>query len=109
MTPEKAFEIVSEELRLTNHLIDMYETDQFPNAGVLERQKEWRDALLCVLDCISKVVNRAEDGKPASITPVLHSRCLRCGKVLKSPVAQERGYGEVCWKKHLIDKQTTLF
>lgn len=38
-----------------------------------------------------------------------HSRCLRCGKALKNPVAQERGYGEVCWKKHLTDKQTTLF
>ena len=39
----------------------------------------------------------------------IHSRCLRCGKALKNPVAQERGYGEVCWKKHLTDKQTTLF
>ncbi len=36
-------------------------------------------------------------------------RCLRCGKKLKDPIAQERGYGEICWKKHLTDNQTTLF
>ena len=38
-----------------------------------------------------------------------HNRCIRCGKKLKDPVAQERGYGEICWKKHLVDKQNTLF
>ena len=37
------------------------------------------------------------------------TRCLRCGKVLKNPDAQERGYGEVCWKKHINDNQRTLF
>lgn len=36
-------------------------------------------------------------------------RCLRCGRILKDPIAQERGYGEICWKKHLADNQTTLF
>ena len=39
----------------------------------------------------------------------LHSHCIRCGKELKNPVAKERGYGEVCWKKHLKDNQQTLF
>ena len=39
----------------------------------------------------------------------VYSRCLRCGKALKNPVAQERGYGEVCWKKTQLDKQTKLF
>ena len=36
-------------------------------------------------------------------------KCLRCGRTLKNPEAQERGYGEVCWKKHLKDTQTLLF
>ena len=35
--------------------------------------------------------------------------CVRCGRKLRNPEAQQRGYGEVCWKKHLIDKQNTLF
>lgn len=38
-----------------------------------------------------------------------HLRCLRCGKKLKSPEAQERGYGKTCWKKHQTDTQTLLF
>lgn len=38
-----------------------------------------------------------------------HKRCIRCGRTLKDPIAQERGYGETCWKKHLADNQTTLF
>lgn len=36
-------------------------------------------------------------------------RCIRCGKKLKDDVAKERGYGKVCWQKHLVDKQNTLF
>lgn len=39
----------------------------------------------------------------------MYSRCIRCGRTLKNPIAQERGYGEVCWTKHLHDNQTTLF
>lgn len=39
----------------------------------------------------------------------LYSKCIRCGRRLKSTEAQERGYGKVCWDKHLYDKQTTLF
>ena len=39
----------------------------------------------------------------------LHTKCLRCGRKLKSLEARERGYGEVCWNKHLTDNQTTLF
>ena len=38
-----------------------------------------------------------------------HLRCIRCGKKLKDSLAQERGYGEICWKKHLSDKQIPLF
>lgn len=40
---------------------------------------------------------------------VLFPFCLRCGRRLKTPEAQERGYGEVCWNKHLTDNQTKLF
>lgn len=39
----------------------------------------------------------------------LYSKCVRCGRTLKSQEAQERGYGDVCWKKRLSDKQSTLF
>ena len=38
-----------------------------------------------------------------------YSKCLRCGRALKNPIAQERGYGEVCWNKQLHDPQTKLF
>lgn len=41
--------------------------------------------------------------------PILHSHCIRCGKALKNPKAQERGYGEICWQKHLSDNQQALF
>lgn len=37
------------------------------------------------------------------------TRCLRCGRLLKDDVAKERGYGKVCWSKHLLDKQSQLF
>ena len=39
----------------------------------------------------------------------LHTKCIRCNRVLKSIEAQERGYGKVCWEKRLDDRQTTLF
>lgn len=40
-------------------------------------------------------------------TPI-GTRCLRCGRTLKDPISQSRGYGETCWNKHLVDKQETL-
>lgn len=49
---------------------------------------------------ISDIINRFNLAK---------KRCLRCGRLLKNPEAKERGYGEVCWKKHLQDSQTMLF
>lgn len=50
-------------------------------------------------------------GNSGIVIPITHThiRCIRCGRVLKNPDAKERGYGEVCWKKHLEDKQGTLF
>lgn len=48
--------------------------------------------------------------KLRGLTPKpLYSKCIRCGRALKNPIAQERGYGDVCWEKHLRDKQTKLF
>ena len=38
-----------------------------------------------------------------------YTKCIRCGRRLKTPETQARGYGKVCWAKHLTDKQTTLF
>lgn len=44
----------------------------------------------------------------ATVNKQIYSRCIRCGRTLKSEEAQERGYGKICWKKHLSDKQRTL-
>ena len=41
--------------------------------------------------------------------PLRFKYCLRCGRRLKNTEAQERGYGDVCWKKQQADNQTTLF
>ena len=38
-----------------------------------------------------------------------YGKCIRCGRRLKALEAQERGYGETCWKKHLADRQQELF
>lgn len=38
-----------------------------------------------------------------------YGKCMRCGRQLRSPEAQERGYGKICWKKHLVDNQQSLF
>ena len=29
----------------------------------------------------------------------LHTKCIRCGKQLKSQVSKELGFGPVCWVK----------
>ena len=39
----------------------------------------------------------------------LHKRCLRCNRTLKTPEAQERGYGKTCWERQQQDKQNRLF
>lgn len=38
-------------------------------------------------------------------------RCKRCNRPLKTSEARLRGYGDVCWKIHLVDqlKQNSLF
>lgn len=41
--------------------------------------------------------------------PILFKYCFRCGRRLKNTETQKRGYGEICWKKHLANKQSTLF
>lgn len=46
--------------------------------------------------------------KDGNMGPVLFKYCFRCGRRLKNPDAQKRGYGEVCWKKHLTDSQALL-
>jgi len=38
-----------------------------------------------------------------------YGKCIRCGRRLKSAEAQERGFGKICWKKHLADNQPPLF
>ena len=54
---------------------------------------------------VIKAVNKLR-GTPAKD---IHHRCLRCGRILKNPEAQERGYGEICWKKFKTDLQQSLF
>lgn len=38
-----------------------------------------------------------------------HEFCLRCGRRLKNPVARERGYGNICYKKMVVEQGTKLF
>lgn len=47
--------------------------------------------------------------KDGTKSPLMFKYCLRCGRKLKTTEAQERGYGDICWSKHLIDKQAKLF
>lgn len=39
-------------------------------------------------------------------TPEEHEYCLRCGRKLKTPDARERGYGLICYKKVIIQKES---
>lgn len=32
-------------------------------------------------------------------------RCKRCNKILTSPEARQRGYGELCWKIYLEENR----
>lgn len=38
----------------------------------------------------------------------MSKRCKRCHRSLTDPESIDRGYGNICWQKHLADKQTTL-
>lgn len=40
---------------------------------------------------------------------IIHSHCLRCGRKLKTDEAKVRGFGKICWQKHLSNKQEKLF
>ena len=42
---------------------------------------------------------------------LLYKRCLRCNRKLRSTKAQQRGYGEYCWKEHLkeCENKNSLF
>lgn len=31
---------------------------------------------------------------------IRYSRCKRCNRILKTELAQKRGYGDYCWKIH---------
>ena len=35
----------------------------------------------------------------------LFTKCLKCNRILKNKLAQERGYGNHCWKLHTIEVQ----
>lgn len=37
----------------------------------------------------------------------VYPRCLRCNKILKSNKAKLRGYGDCCWKQHLLELRNT--
>lgn len=38
----------------------------------------------------------------------IYTKCLKCNRPLKTPIAQKRGYGEACWRKLLEEnKQKT--
>ena len=116
MTKEEALAVVENELWLTQSLIDMKENGQLPSFE-LERNREWSDALTLAIDALKmsiliEAVGETIGTRDFSVPetpPILHSHCIRCGKALKNPKAQERGYGEICWQKHLSDNQQALF
>ena len=35
--------------------------------------------------------------------------CLRCGRKLKNAEARKKGFGEVCYKKMLVEHKKRLF
>lgn len=35
--------------------------------------------------------------------------CKRCGRMLKTAEARERGYGKICWEKQQNSNQSSLF
>lgn len=38
-------------------------------------------------------------------TKIQYQRCQRCNRILKNDLAKERGYGNYCWKIHIIELQ----
>ena len=42
-------------------------------------------------------------------TKKVYPVCRRCGRVLKSDEAKERGMGKVCWEKSQHDPHRNLF
>ena len=39
-----------------------------------------------------------------------YTKCLRCGRKLKTEEAKERGFGQICWEKYRSDvKYKELF
>ena len=110
MTIEEAREVLEDELQQTQYIVDMKESGQLP-LFELDRDREWSTALKIAIEAL-KLSALAEkvcvDTEDFSV-PEKHSHCIRCGRLLKNPDAQLRGYGEVCWKKTQLDKQTKLF
>ena len=54
----------------------------------------------------------SEESNPCLWLPTkkkTYSKCLRCGRMLKSEEARERGFGKICWEKRLLDNQGKLF
>ena len=37
--------------------------------------------------------------------PIIHTRCIKCNRPLKTPLARKRGYGTHCWQQYLKENK----
>lgn len=50
----------------------------------------------------------SEQGK-VEVVPTLFTHCIRCGRILRTYEAKQRGYGVICWEKRDKSEATKLF
>lgn len=49
------------------------------------------------------------DNGKIEVTPTLFTHCIRCGRILRSYEAKQRGYGVICWEKRRDTLVSKLF
>ena len=50
----------------------------------------------------------SEQGK-VEVVPTLFTHCIRCGRILRTYEAKQRGYGVICWEKRDKSEAAKLF
>jgi len=49
------------------------------------------------------------DSGKVEVVPTLFTHCIRCGRLLRTYEAKQRGYGVVCWEKRDRTQANKLF
>lgn len=52
---------------------------------------------------------RLTDNGKVEVVPTVFTHCIRCGRVLRSYEARQRGYGVICWEKRNTNEVEKLF